>query len=124
MREQTYHIYLDSRQKTTLLHSLVELKNQLIQQGRYTVRTSKSLMPRYRTPSVQLKPRQREKAFSLMTKTERLPQLMSSSERRWQTLARSKETKIELTAYDDLFETDQSREEAKLSIRTESTVSR
>ena len=29
MREQTYHIYLDSRQKTTLLHSLVELKNQL-----------------------------------------------------------------------------------------------
>ena len=35
MREQTYHIYLDSRQRTTLLHSLVELKNQLIQQGRY-----------------------------------------------------------------------------------------
>ena len=30
-------------------------------------------------------------------------------------MARSKETKIELTAYDDLFETDQSREEAKLS---------
>ena len=36
MREQTYHIYLDSRQKTTLLHSLVELKNRLIQEGRYT----------------------------------------------------------------------------------------
>lgn len=30
-------------------------------------------------------------------------------------MARSKETKIELTAYDDLFETDQSREEAGLS---------
>ena len=30
-------------------------------------------------------------------------------------MARSKETKIELTAYDDLFETDQIREEAKLS---------
>jgi len=30
-------------------------------------------------------------------------------------LARSKETKIELTAYDDLFETDQSREESALS---------
>ena len=30
-------------------------------------------------------------------------------------MARSKETKIELTAYDDLFETDQSREEASLS---------
>lgn len=36
MREKTYHIYLDSRQRTTLLQSLVELKNQLIQQGRYT----------------------------------------------------------------------------------------
>ncbi len=35
MREKTYHIYLDSHEKTTLLHSLVELKNQLIQQGRY-----------------------------------------------------------------------------------------
>lgn len=30
-------------------------------------------------------------------------------------MARSRETKIELTAYDDLFETDQSREEANLS---------
>ena len=30
-------------------------------------------------------------------------------------MARSRESKIELTAYDDLFETDQSREEAKLS---------
>ena len=36
MKEQTYHIYLDSHEKTTLLHSLVELKNQLRQQGRYT----------------------------------------------------------------------------------------
>ncbi len=36
MKEQTYHIYQDSHEKTTLLHSLVELKNQLIQQGRYT----------------------------------------------------------------------------------------
>ena len=30
-------------------------------------------------------------------------------------MARNRKTKIELTAYDDLFETDQSREEAKLS---------
>lgn len=37
MKEQTYHIYLDSHEKTTLLHSLVELKNQLIQQGRYYI---------------------------------------------------------------------------------------
>ena len=29
------HLYVDSRERTLLLHSLVELKNQLIQQGRY-----------------------------------------------------------------------------------------
>lgn len=36
MREKTYHLYMDSQDRTILLHSLVELKNQLIQQGRYT----------------------------------------------------------------------------------------
>lgn len=36
MRDKTYHIYLDNHERKTLIHSLVELKNQLIQQGRYT----------------------------------------------------------------------------------------
>lgn len=36
MREKKYHAYLDSHERTLLLHSLVQLKNQLIQQGRYT----------------------------------------------------------------------------------------
>lgn len=36
MREKKNHLYVDSRERTLLLHSLVELKNQLIQQGRYT----------------------------------------------------------------------------------------
>ena len=36
MREKKTHIYVDSQERTLLLHSLVELKNQLIQQGRYT----------------------------------------------------------------------------------------
>ena len=36
MREKKNHIYMDSQERTLLLHSLVELKNQLIQQGRYT----------------------------------------------------------------------------------------
>ena len=117
--------YLSAKGLELLLRSVSKVRRQINPHLRidgilmtmvvHTVRTSKSLIPRYRTPSVQLKLRQREKAFSLMTKAERLPQLMSSSERRWRTLARSKETKIELTAYDDLFETDQSREEAKLS---------
>ena len=36
MRDKTYHIYLDSNERKLLIHSIVELKNQLIQQGRYT----------------------------------------------------------------------------------------
>ena len=36
MREKLNHLYMDSQDRTILLHSLVELKNQLIQQGRYT----------------------------------------------------------------------------------------
>ena len=35
MRERKTHIYVDSQERTLLLHSLVELKNQLIQQGKY-----------------------------------------------------------------------------------------
>ena len=36
MREKKNHLYVDSRERSILLHSLVELKNQLIKQGRYT----------------------------------------------------------------------------------------
>ena len=36
MREKLNHLYVDSKEKTILLLSLGELKNQLIQQGRYT----------------------------------------------------------------------------------------
>ena len=36
MREKLNHLYVNSQERTILLHSLVELKNQLIQQGRYT----------------------------------------------------------------------------------------
>ena len=36
MREKTYHAYLYSHERKIVLHSLVELKNQLIQQGRHT----------------------------------------------------------------------------------------
>lgn len=34
MLEKLYHLYVDSQERSLLLHSLVELKNQLIQQGR------------------------------------------------------------------------------------------
>ena len=36
MRENFNHLYLDSHERILLIHSLGELKNQLIQQGRYT----------------------------------------------------------------------------------------
>ena len=36
MREKTNHLYVDSPERKLLIHSLVELKKQLIQQGRYT----------------------------------------------------------------------------------------
>ena len=36
MRDKIYHAYLDSHARQIDIHSLVELKNKLIQQGRYT----------------------------------------------------------------------------------------
>ena len=36
MREKKNHLDVDSQERSILLHSLVELKNQLIQHGRYT----------------------------------------------------------------------------------------
>lgn len=36
MKDKKHHIYLDGHERSLLLHSLVELKNQLIRQGRYT----------------------------------------------------------------------------------------
>ena len=36
MREKTFHVYVDSHDRSLLLQSLVELKSLLLQQGRYT----------------------------------------------------------------------------------------
>ena len=36
MREKKNHLYVDSQERSILLHSLVELKNKFIHQGRYT----------------------------------------------------------------------------------------
>jgi len=35
MREKKNHLYVDSHERSLILHSLVELKNKLIQQGGY-----------------------------------------------------------------------------------------
>lgn len=37
MRDKFNHLYLDSHERILLIHSLVELKNQLIQQSRYGI---------------------------------------------------------------------------------------
>ena len=36
MREKKNHLYVDNKERSILLHSFVELKNQLIPQGRYS----------------------------------------------------------------------------------------
>ena len=36
MKDKTNHLYVDSHERKIILHSLVELKNALILQGRYT----------------------------------------------------------------------------------------
>ena len=36
MRNPKYHIYLTSNERRTIINSLIELRNELISQGRYT----------------------------------------------------------------------------------------
>ena len=36
MRNSTYHIYLTPDERRTVINSLIELRNSLISQGRYT----------------------------------------------------------------------------------------
>lgn len=36
MKDKIYHAYLDNHELQLVIHSLVELKNRLIQEGRYT----------------------------------------------------------------------------------------
>ena len=55
MREQKYHIYLDSHERKLLIQSLVELKNQLIQQGRYTDCVDELIFKVINTPTKRMK---------------------------------------------------------------------
>ncbi len=36
MKSQSYHIYLTEQERSQVFHSLVDLKNSLIRQGKYT----------------------------------------------------------------------------------------
>ncbi len=55
MRETKYHAYLDSHERKLLIHSLVELKNQLIQQGRYTDCVDELIFKVINAPSKRMK---------------------------------------------------------------------
>lgn len=55
MRDKTYHIYLDSYERKLLIHSLVELKNQLIKQGRYTDCVDELIFKIINAPSKRMK---------------------------------------------------------------------
>ncbi len=36
MREPKYHIYMNEEERNRVIHSLISLKNDLLEQGRYT----------------------------------------------------------------------------------------
>ena len=55
MREKFNHLYLDSHERKLLIHSLVELKNQLIQQGRYTDCVDELIFKVINAPSKRMK---------------------------------------------------------------------
>lgn len=51
MKDKTYHAYLDSHERQLVIHSLVELKNRLIQEGRYTDCVDELIFKVVNTPS-------------------------------------------------------------------------
>ena len=55
MKDITNHLYLDSHERKLLIHSLVELKNQLIQQGRYTDCVDELIFKVINAPSKRMK---------------------------------------------------------------------
>lgn len=55
MKDKTNHLYLDSYERKLLIHSLVELKNQLIKQGRYTDCVDELIFKIINAPSKRMK---------------------------------------------------------------------
>ena len=55
MREKFNHLYLDSNERKIILHSLVELKNALVQQGRYTDCVDELIFKVINAPSKRMK---------------------------------------------------------------------
>lgn len=55
MRTETYHVYLDSQERQILIHSLNQLRNQQIEQGRYTDPIDELLYKTLTAPTKKLK---------------------------------------------------------------------
>ena len=55
MGEKFNHLYLDSHERKLLIHSLVELKNQLIKRGRYTDCVDELIFKIINAPSERMK---------------------------------------------------------------------
>lgn len=55
MKDKTNHLYVDSNERKIILHSLVELKNALIQQGRYTDCVDELIFKVINAPSKRMK---------------------------------------------------------------------
>ncbi len=55
MKDKTYHAYLDSRERQIVIHSLIELKNRLIQEGRYTDCVDELIFKVVNAPSKKMK---------------------------------------------------------------------
>ena len=55
MREKFNHLNLDSHERKLLIHSFVELKNQLIKQGRYTDCVDELIFKIINAPSKRMK---------------------------------------------------------------------
>ena len=55
MKTQKRYLYLDSEEYSVVLHSLVQLKNKLIQQGRYTDCVDDLILKVMSTPTKKIK---------------------------------------------------------------------
>ena len=55
MKKQKRYLYLDNEESSIVLHSLVNLKNKLIQQGRYTDCVDDLILKVTRAPKKKIK---------------------------------------------------------------------
>lgn len=55
MKDAKQHVYLDSHERSIVIHSLIELKNVLIEQNRYTDCIDELIVKTVNTPTTKIK---------------------------------------------------------------------